>query len=105
MEKETGEAITEAQAMYHYLTEHGIKGERLILEGKIHQYSGESEIQSGSDRTGSFSRSSHQSFSCFPWHCYWQEMRMQGNLSHSVQISFLETANLYSQGNSGNHKR
>ena len=30
--KGTGEAITEAQAMYHYLTEHGIKGERLILE-------------------------------------------------------------------------
>ena len=30
--KGPGEAITEAQAMYHYLTEHGIKGERLILE-------------------------------------------------------------------------
>ena len=30
--KGTGEAITEAQAMSHYLTEHGIKGERLILE-------------------------------------------------------------------------
>ena len=30
--KGTGEAITEAQAMYYYLTEHGIKGERLILE-------------------------------------------------------------------------
>ena len=30
--KGTGEAITEAQAMYYYLTEHGIKEERLILE-------------------------------------------------------------------------
>ena len=30
--KGTGEAITEAQAMYHYLTERGLKGERLILE-------------------------------------------------------------------------
>ena len=30
----TGEAITEAQAMYNYLTEHGIDGGRLILEEK-----------------------------------------------------------------------
>ena len=37
--------------------------------------------------------------------CLQRYVRMQGNLSHSVQISFLETADIYSQGNSGNHKR
>ena len=30
----TGEQISEAQAMYNYLTEHGIDGNRLILEDK-----------------------------------------------------------------------
>ena len=32
--KGNGERISEAQAMYRYLTEHGIDGERLILEEK-----------------------------------------------------------------------
>ena len=58
--KGEGETITEAQAMCNYLTEHGIARDRLILEEKSTKYYRELEIQSGIDRSGSFSGSCHE---------------------------------------------
>ena len=51
--KGEGEAITEAQAMCNYLRPSD-------LRRKIHQYDREPEIQSGIDRSGSFSGSCHE---------------------------------------------
>ena len=70
-----GEAVSEAKAMYDYLTGHGISRERLILEER------------------STNTKENLDFSL--------EMRMQRYLWNSIQISFLETSDLYSQGDSG----
>lgn len=45
-----GERISEAEAMYRYLTEHGIDGGRLIREERSTQYQRKSGLQSGADR-------------------------------------------------------
>ena len=47
--KGDGERISEAEAMYRYLTEHGIDGGRLIREERS-QYQRKSGLQSGADR-------------------------------------------------------
>ena len=92
-----GEQISEAEAMYRYLTEHGIDGSRLILEDRLHQYKGESGFQPGEDRdTGYLDRDRDESFSCVPWCGDRQKVWMQADLSHSGEIQNLETAGLYS---------
>ena len=53
-----GELITEARAMYHYLTEHGIAPERLFLEERSVQYCRKSAFQQRTDRSRPFSGSS-----------------------------------------------
>ena len=86
--KGDGESITEAQAMCNYLVEHGIDRERLILEEKSTSTTENLKFSLGMIGLN------HR-----------KEMWMQRNLSHSFQIPFMETSDIYSKRNPGNHQR
>ncbi len=101
-----GERISEAEAMYRYLTEHGIDGGRLIREERSTNtkenldYSLEL-IGSTEPAIGVVTNNFHVFSRCNDWQKVW----LSGNLSGSVQISFLETSSVYSQRDPGNYQR
>ena len=101
-----GEDISEAQAMCNYLVEHGIDGERLILEGRSTSTTENLKFSLRSDRTADHSVGVvTNNFHVFRGTAIGRKCGCQRNLSHSFQISFLEASDLYSKGNPGDHKR
>ncbi len=94
--KGDGESITEAQAMCNYLVEHGIGRERLILEEKSTSTTENLKFSLGMIGLNHSVALSPIIF-MFSGNGHRKEMWMQRNLSHSFQIPFMETSDIYSK--------
>ena len=102
----TGEQISEAEAMYRYLTSRGIAGERLLLEDQ--SVNTAENIRFSLEKIGSKDVSIGvvtNNFSCVPRSSHRKEMRMHPDLSGAVPVPFLAASHIRSPGDSGDTER